>query len=226
MQVLAATRPPKLLSQPTRHTSLAYHDAIAPAYLQGQDQGDLFSVIERKESSCQKLLFSATLTRDPAKIAALELRDPKYFIVQSQAKDSVPGVLNVAMEKFTMPESLTVRAQLSFCVGACLKRDIQEHMIVCDSAQKPLVFFHLVHQHGVTNSLVFTKSTESTARLVKLFEFFEQARGPSSKPIVMRAYSSDLGPGERKVILDQFKAQEIQMYDVPGPRGSVAHADP
>ena len=36
-----------------------------------------------KESSCQKLLFSATLTRDPAKISALGLRQAKYIVVQS-----------------------------------------------------------------------------------------------------------------------------------------------
>lgn len=89
-------------------------------------------------------------------------------------------------------------------------------MIVCESSQKPLMFFHLVHKHGVTNALVFTKSTESATRLVRLFDFFERARTSSSpdpsKPIVVRAYSSDLGVGERKSILEKFKAQEIQMF--------------
>lgn len=107
-------------------------------------------------------------------------------------------------------------------------------MIICEPSQKPLVFFHLVLTHQVINALVFTKSAESTTRLVKLFEFFERARladaptgekqkdstgedmdmdtqGPT-KPIVVRSYSSDLSAGERKSILDQFKAQEIQMY--------------
>lgn len=62
--------------------------------------------MERKESSCQKLLFSATLTRDPGKIAALDLRDPKYFIVQGNKGDSEP--VNLVMEKFTMPATLKV----------------------------------------------------------------------------------------------------------------------
>jgi ATP-dependent RNA helicase DDX51/DBP6 len=50
------------------------------------------------------LLFSATLTRDPGKVAALELRDPKYFVVQNPAK----GSSDVVMEKFSMPATLTV----------------------------------------------------------------------------------------------------------------------
>jgi ATP-dependent RNA helicase DDX51/DBP6 len=91
-------------------------------------------------------------------------------------------------------------------------------MITCESAQKPLMLFHLVHNHGVVNALVFTKSAESTTRLVRLFEFFEAAWASYSQtsetrsPIAIRSYSSDLGPGERKVILDKFKAQEIQMF--------------
>lgn len=89
-------------------------------------------------------------------------------------------------------------------------------MIICESSQKPLILFHLVHAHNVTNALVFTKSAESTARLVRLFEFFEAAWasaniGQEQQHIVVRAYSSDAGTIERKTVLDKFKAQEIQM---------------
>jgi ATP-dependent RNA helicase DDX51/DBP6 len=88
-------------------------------------------------------------------------------------------------------------------------------MISCETTHKPLMLFHLVHNHGVTNALVFTKSTESTTRLVRLFEFFEKAWAAetrSHQPVMARAYSSDLGVAERKSILEKFKAQEIQMY--------------
>lgn len=90
-------------------------------------------------------------------------------------------------------------------------------MVVCEPSQKPLILFHLVHTHHVTNTLVFTKSAESTTRLVRLFEFFEAARsagngGETHKEVVIRAYSSDSGASERRTILEKFKAQEIQMY--------------
>jgi ATP-dependent RNA helicase DDX51/DBP6 len=93
-------------------------------------------------------------------------------------------------------------------------------MISCEPSQKPLMLFHLAHNHGVTNALVFTKSTESTARLVKLFKFFEGAWASAAdvdqvdenrRPLVIRAYSSDLAVTERKAILEKFKAQEIDM---------------
>ena len=56
------------------------------------------------------MLFSATLTRDPAKIAALGLRQPKYIVVQSPKStgSKEEGVLDFVMEKFTMPATLTV----------------------------------------------------------------------------------------------------------------------
>ncbi|KZP31818.1 DEAD-domain-containing protein [Athelia psychrophila] len=202
-QVLAATRPP-YSSEPASSSAnisqlemIPRADGLAPAFLHLQNPSDIRTDIdEPKVSSCQKLLFSATLTRDPDKVAALELRHPKYFIVQEQS--DVSGSMNIAMEKFTMPASLT------------------EHMIVCESSQKPLMLFHLVHTHKITNALVFTKSAESTTRLVRLFEFFETARASADadetrKRIVIRAYSSDAGAAERKAILESFKAEEIQI---------------
>jgi ATP-dependent RNA helicase DDX51/DBP6 len=90
---------------------------------------------------------------------------------------------------------------------------LEENMIVCESSQKPLMFLHLVFNENVTDALVFTKSAESTTRLVRLFDFFqkEQASASNHPSLVVRAYSSDLPAGERRTILEQFKAQEINM---------------
>jgi len=84
-------------------------------------------------------------------------------------------------------------------------------MIVCSSYKKPLMLFYLVQKHGVSNALVFTKSTESTNRLVKLFETFQDVLGEMANRPVVHAYSSDLSLAERKTILEKFKAREITM---------------
>ncbi|KAI0360139.1 DEAD-domain-containing protein [Trametes cingulata] len=210
-QVLAATRPPRpsedthypdpSSASPAPAHPRPHSDALAPSFLHllRSVPHVRTDIDEKKEPSCQKLLFSATLTRDPAKIAALGLREPKYIVVQGRkgaVASKEEGVLDFVMEKFTMPATL------------------REHMLVCESSAKPLMLFHLVHTRGVTNALVFTKSAESTTRLVRLFEFFENARhdaDKSSKAVVARAYSSDLAPAERKSILEQFKNQEINI---------------
>jgi len=100
-----ASRPKSAPASP-----LPYPDALAPAFHHLHLPGTPPLVTERKESSCQKLLFSATLTRDPDKIAALELRDPKYFVVQGgKGSDEDAGGFHVAAEKFSMPSTLMVR---------------------------------------------------------------------------------------------------------------------
>ena len=85
-------------------------------------------------------------------------------------------------------------------------------MIVCDPFQKPLVLFYLAHVHQVDNALIFTKSAESTARLVKLFELFEE-NSPitGTRKFTIRSYSSDLPPSERKSVLERFKEKKIDM---------------
>ena len=88
-------------------------------------------------------------------------------------------------------------------------------MLVCSSSQKPLALLHLVHAHGVTNALVFTKSAESTTRLVRLLEFFETSYASATegqKAKAVYAYSSDLSAPERKSILEKFKSKEIDMF--------------
>ncbi len=74
---------------------------------------------------------------------------------------------------------------------------------------------------GISNALVFTKSAESTLRLVRLFEFFEAAHSTGQgndatqykKPVVVQDYSSDLSPSDRKSVLGKFKAQKIDMLE-------------
>ena len=89
------------------------HDAVSPAFLHILPYPTTSTFpTETKESSCQKLLFSATLTQDPGKIAALDLRDPKYFIVQDSNKETGTengSVLDIVMEKFSTPSTLRVR---------------------------------------------------------------------------------------------------------------------
>jgi ATP-dependent RNA helicase DDX51/DBP6 len=155
-------------------------------------------------------LFSATLTSDPGKIASLGLRDPKYFIVR-ETTTGVTDERQIVSGSFSMPANLTV-GFLSASQKIHLKFYVKEHMIVCDSSQKPLILFYLVRIRRVDSALVFTKSAESATRLVKLFELFEE-NSPTAvnQKLTIRSYSSDLPPSERKSILEQFKEKKIGM---------------
>jgi ATP-dependent RNA helicase DDX51/DBP6 len=112
--VLSATRPPSHAESGAARDEeipIPYPDGLSPAFLhllhgESVAQTDLD---EKRESSCQKLLFSATLMSDPGRIAALELRKPRYIVVKSSSEGHTSGVLDVAMEKFSMPSTLKVR---------------------------------------------------------------------------------------------------------------------
>lgn len=110
-QVLAAIQPSPLVRPDYTPfpSPLPLADAVSPCW---SSYGIHTSLDEKRESSCQKLLFSATLTRDPSKIAALNLRNPKYLVVQKPSRQNSTeaiGVLDLVMEKFTTPATLTVR---------------------------------------------------------------------------------------------------------------------
>lgn len=115
-QVLAATQPksPADVQVPSSQLSdFSVPDALSPSFLHLlRGSPHVHTVLdEKKETSCQKLLFSATLTRDPSKIVALNLREPKYFIVQGSTRahaDNEESIVDVVMEKYTMPASLKV----------------------------------------------------------------------------------------------------------------------
>jgi len=84
-------------------------------------------------------------------------------------------------------------------------------MVICEPSQKPLMLLHLLHNRNIRNVLIFTKSSESTTRLVLLLECIEELRTTERARVTVRAYSSDLPAGERKTILEKFKAQEVHV---------------
>lgn len=94
-------------------------DALSPAWMSASINGIRPEIYEETNSSCQKLLFSATLTRDPAKIASLELRNPRYIIVRGKASEIQEDAMDIDeshyMETFETPSTLRV----SDCNASC-----------------------------------------------------------------------------------------------------------
>ena len=88
----------------------------------------------------RKYLFSATLTRNPAKIANLQLRNPLYFHAAASGRFMIPSQLS------------EVRLD---CPSA---------------GEKPLVLLQLLQKEGLSQTLCFTKSLEATHRLFILLK--------------------------------------------------------
>ncbi|WWC65322.1 uncharacterized protein I303_107940 [Kwoniella dejecticola CBS 10117] len=168
-------------------------DKVAPAWAEG------LGLVKRDQEwqeplpvTCQKLLFSATLTRDPQKVASLSLTSPKYYIVQSS---STPNVIHNIGEQFSFPSSLS------------------EKMLILPSEVKLLNLIHLLYhpQFTVDNCLIFTKSVENSERLVKMLEFFGDAFIGGGKKLAVRGYTGELKGNERKRILSDFTEGKINL---------------
>lgn len=89
-------------------------------------------------------------------------------------------------------------------------------MIVTRTSDKALTFLYLLYTTKLRNTLCFTKSVESAARLVILVDAFnaeyaKESVAGSFEPIKIAHYSSELGPGQRKEVMESFKKGDIQM---------------
>ncbi|CAG8480773.1 5060_t:CDS:10 [Paraglomus occultum] len=180
--VLKALKPKK---EAAEHGLNGYsiYDAVSPAWVSTVFHIPPTDISVSKTSSLQKLLFSATLTRNPAKIASLQLQNPQYVAVQGALTDDV---------RYTLPSTL------------------KEYMIITESSQKPLIVLHILHNLEIKSALCFTKSVESAHRLALLIQFFEQMHRPEGK-FTASEYSSDLSQQERTNILKRFKEGELKL---------------
>ncbi|KAG0260404.1 ATP-dependent RNA helicase dbp6 [Linnemannia exigua] len=182
------------------HLGFPIHDAIAPGFLSSFFQLPESDVEDPKALSVQKLLFSATLTRNPAKIASLQLSDPQYVAVQEGGS----GQDGEDKAKYTTPAGLT------------------EHMIVCETSEKPLMVLHLLHHLKVRSALCFTKSVESAHRLYKLIQLYEKIRTTTlvASPVAaVESKEEGSGAGKKADKTDKKKKSADKDQDISGSEG-------
>ncbi|XP_065644160.1 ATP-dependent RNA helicase DDX51 [Hydra vulgaris] len=133
----------------------------------------------------QKLLFSATLTQNPEKLAPLRLYNPILFISkcdnQKNKKDG--STENKSEFRFIVPEQLV------------------EKMVIVKEELKPLVIVHLMLKLKYKRILCFTKSIEATHRLHLLLQ--------SIGGFTVAEFSSNLTETQRKGIIRDFKNGSI-----------------
>ncbi|CAO3680052.1 unnamed protein product [Rhizopus microsporus] len=189
-RILQATKPDGSQQVPpldfkTDKDGMVLSDAIAPTFLESFHSFPKTELDHPKVPSIQKLLFSATLTKNPAKIAGLHLIDPEYISVQHDDEEATAN-------EYVTPEGL------------------KEYMAIVPTEKKPLLVIYLLHCLGIKSGLCFTKSIESTERLKTLIDAYE-ALQPEEKRVRVKEYSSELRPAERRTVLRQFKEGEIDM---------------
>jgi ATP-dependent RNA helicase DDX51/DBP6 len=164
-----------------------------------KDQGMICRPVQLR-----KLLFSATLTKDPRKLSSIGLINPKHYDAlhlksQSQkTKDQSDTTTNTDQEQHTyyaLPEALS------------------ESTLVCSAEQEPLVLLALLLEHAEMNKkgsmndgnsliVVFTSSLDSTHRLARLLQILWAAAGYGPVTAVAE-FSSALTQQQRASLISQ-----------------------
>lgn len=152
------------------------------------------SAIQLRPAPCrvQKLLFSATLSTDPGKLAALHLHHPLLLAASLSASNP-----------FTLPASLS------------------QHLIACEPSEKPLVLLWLLARarldtmKDMRKVIVFTASLESTHRLTRLLQlYFNQSDNDNSAAasigkVSVHEFSSLISQHARTKLLNKFKTTPL-----------------
>ncbi|KAJ1948957.1 ATP-dependent RNA helicase dbp6, partial [Dispira parvispora] len=162
----------------------------------------------------QKLLFSATLTTDPAQLASLKLVNPECISVRDQkSTQHTTGDSHadsqLYQETYSTPDTLT------------------ERIMYLSTEEKPVALWHLMQQNPNHVVVCFTHSVESAHRLYQLMEFCNQivVADESNSPVPVAEYSSDLTDNHRRRLLDQFKAGEIRLLIASDVMARGIHVD-
>uniref|UniRef100_A0A8C3F1F4 ATP-dependent RNA helicase n=1 Tax=Chrysemys picta bellii TaxID=8478 RepID=A0A8C3F1F4_CHRPI len=136
----------------------------------------------------QKLLFSATLTRNPEKLQQLGLYQPRLFTSVYSEKRAVTAGTETeqdAEKKYTLPEGLS------------------QYYVPCNLNSKPLFLLYFMLRMKFTRVLCFTNSKQTSHRLFLLIRAFGGVN--------VAEFSSWLTPSERQRTLKEFEQGKIQL---------------
>ncbi|XP_061767122.1 ATP-dependent RNA helicase DDX51 isoform X5 [Nerophis ophidion] len=137
------------------------------------------------QTPLQKLLFSATLTKNPEKLQQLGLNQPRLFSSTNYSNDAWPVVGGHRHEPFDFPPGLS------------------EFYVPCTLSKKPLIILHFILRLKLRPILCFANSRETAHRLYLLVKLFGGVK--------VAEFSSQLLPHKRKATLKAFEQKKIHL---------------
>lgn len=141
----------------------------------------------------RKLLFSATITKDPQKLASLGLVNPKHY--DAHHLTSKKGMTS---HRYSMPRALS------------------EFTVECTAEQKPLVLLALLldqlqqenNERSAENIVVvFTSSLDSTHRLARLLQLLWGSLDYGD-PLAVAEFSSALNQSQRSNLMKRCTVRD------------------
>lgn len=172
--------------------------AVAPMTCRRQD-----SINRRRiRTPLTRVLLSATLTRNPRKLASIGMSNAeltKIGRIDDVLADNAQEGANSENDEDDDEDDSSNATKLY-----ATPSNLDEYVIECDSGSKPLVLLEILSEYKDTLSIVFTASVNSTHRLARLLQLH------SEHPERIREYSSSLTQKQRTALVAECKANKIE----------------
>ncbi|GMF35835.1 unnamed protein product [Phytophthora fragariaefolia] len=150
-----------------------------------------------------RVLLSATLTRNPRKLAAIGMSNAELTKIgriddplADNAKQGTAGDMDDDEEDGGEASGSGKMYSTPM--------NLDEYWIECDTGSKPLVLLELLSEFEGTLSIVFTASVNSTHRLARLLQLY------STQPERIREFSSSLSQKQRSALVADCKAGRVE----------------
>jgi ATP-dependent RNA helicase DDX51/DBP6 len=151
----------------------------------------------------QKILLSATLTRNPEMLDQIKLFQTRFFNIRSSTTSSSSTATIKTQEKSSIIDTKSeIKEILPKDENLSVPNELSQLFIQCSSIDKPLMAIYLIKELKYNNMLLFVKSIDTAKRLSKLFEL----NGVNSME-----YSSSLHVSRRKRILNKFEQNKVDV---------------
>ncbi|KAF4323754.1 hypothetical protein JM18_000757 [Phytophthora kernoviae] len=150
-----------------------------------------------------RVLLSATLTRNPRKLAAIGMSNAELTkigrIDDPLADNAKQGTAGDSDDDDEDGDEASASTKMY-----STPTNLDEYVIECDTGSKPLVLLELLSEFSGSLSIVFTASVNSTHRLARLLQLY------STHPERVREFSSSLSQKQRSALVADCKAKRVE----------------
>ncbi|KAE9120883.1 hypothetical protein PF010_g7316 [Phytophthora fragariae] len=150
-----------------------------------------------------RVLLSATLTRNPRKLAAIGMSNAELTkigrIDDPLADNAKQGTAGDSDDDEEDGEEASGSAKMY-----STPTNLEEYWFECDTGSKPLVLLELLSEFAGALSIVFTASVNSTHRLARLLQLH------STHPERIREFSSSLSQKHRSALVADCKVGRVE----------------
>ncbi|ETN66624.1 ATP-dependent RNA helicase DDX51 [Anopheles darlingi] len=170
-------------------------------YLLGRTAGQLSQteLFDRPQQP-HKLLFSATLSRDPEKLQTFKLFHPKLF---TAVRDPTERAIALSKSGAGSTKQNALLRRGKFIGQYTTPSELRELVCYTQFRIKPLTLFALIRQAGYRKFLVFTNGIDGSHRLSFVLQRL------FGTEMVIEEWSSSLTPATRRSVLHRFSLGKV-----------------